>query len=363
MDDTQVETKTGDKSGNASRRLSANLTPSVVPLEGVIGNSAAMQNVYRLVHLSAASSFPVLIFGETGTGKSLIASAIHDLSPRRNGRFLTLCCSNLTEETFDSALANLVIAGDADPYLGCTLFLDEVDALPSEVQVKVVSLLDDQRIERREDFVSNRVHFRIVAATHQDLNQAVMDGDFREELYWKLSVLPIVLPPLRRRDRDVELLIEHFLSVYSSDTGKPMLHLNPAAMQALVDYTWPGNLHELQNYLQRAICWCEGNELTVDMLPKAVIGDSAASQSVVFRPTDEQSLLREFVYNRIQKSASDDRNLYQQVVAPVEKELLLQVMEACQQTQTKAAQWLGINRNTLYKKLVELSLVKTSKEE
>lgn len=359
MTDTQIETKTGD----LPKRLSRNLSPSGVQIDGVIGNSPAMHDVYRLVHLSAASSAPVLILGESGTGKNLIASLIHELSPRSDGRFLKLCCSGLTEDSFELAISNLVLEGDADQGLGSTLFLDEIDSLELEVQVKLLTLLNEGRIERLEDHVSARVNLRIVAATSQDLNQAVMDGLFREELYWKLSVLPIVLPPLRRRDGDVELLIRHFLSVYSSNLANPVTSIHPTALKALLDYNWPGNIHELQNYLQRAVYWGNGSELTIDSLPATIVGDSTASQSVVFRPADEQSLIREFVYNRIQKSAADDRNLHQRVVEPVERELFLQVMEACQQTQTKAAQWLGINRNTLYKKLVELGLVKTNKEE
>jgi DNA-binding NtrC family response regulator len=207
-----------------------------------------------------------------------------------------------------------------------------------------------------------RVDVRIIASTDQDLARHVTEGEFREDLYWRLGVLPIVVPPLRRRGEEIETLVAHFLRVYSDKHQKSVKRIEPDAMNALLAYQWPGNIRELQNYLERGVVLTGGDSLTLEQLPSTVVGDSSASQAAVFRPTDEQSLIREYVYHRISKSAAEADDLHRQIVEPVEKELIAQVMEACQNTQTKAANRLGINRNTLYKKLVEFGLVKPSEE-
>jgi DNA-binding NtrC family response regulator len=191
------------------------------------------------------------------------------------------------------------------------------------------------------------------------LNLEVTEGRFREDLFWRLNVLPIALPPLRRRDEDIELLVKYFLESYSLSNKKEIRKIDPEAMKALVDYQWPGNVRELQNYIERAVVLAQSDQLVPSLLPTAVIGDSKAAQSAVFRPTDDESLVREYVYNRISKAEDDENDLYQMIVDPVEKEVLMQVMQNCNQTQTKAATKLGINRNTLYKKLVDHGLAKS----
>ena len=173
-------------------------------------------------------------------------------------------------------------------------------------------------------------------------------------------MLPISLPPLRRRVGDIELLVRHFLKVYSTANGRRIDKIHPAALKALTDYPWPGNVRELQNYIERAVVWSTGNQLEPELLPAAVIGDSKAAQAAVFRPTDEESLIREFVYNRLSQAEEDAEDLHKQIVEPVEKELLVQIMQICNNTQTKAATRLGINRNTLYKKLQDYGLTKSN---
>ena len=198
----------------------------------------------------------------------------------------------------------------------------------------------------------------MIAASNCDLNELVAEGKFREDLFWRLNVLPIRLPALRRRGSDVELLVKHFLDVYSKLNGKDISKVDPSAMQSLLDYAWPGNVRELQNYIERAVVLSEDNLLEKKLLPAAVTGSTEAARTAVFRPTDDESLIREFVYSHISKAEPNAEDLHKQIVDPVEKELLTQVMENCNQTQTKAAHRLGINRNTLYKKLVEHGLAK-----
>lgn len=343
------------------------------PLDGLIGVSAAMRQVYQLTRLSAKSNASVLLLGETGTGKELIASALHQLSERSSGPFVRVNCGALTESLLDSELFGHVRGSFTDAVTdrtgrfeaahGGTIFLDEVNSTSSTLQVKLLRVLQEREFERVGDTRTVQVDVRVIAASNCDLTTEISEGRFREDLFWRLNVLPIALPPLRRREGDIELLVNHFLDVYSKTNGKEIKKVHPDAMQALSEYPWPGNVRELQNYIERAVVLAQGNQLLPELLPNSVMGDSKAAQTAVFRPTDDESLIREFVYNRISKSEKDASDLFKQIVEPVEKELLLQVMQSCNGTQTKAATRLGINRNTLYKKLVEFGLAKSKSNE
>lgn len=326
---------------------------------GVIGNSAAMQDIYRLLERAAYSTTAVLILGEIGTGKSCLAHALHQSSTRNAQAFLKLDCSTLNEDSLEQRLFGQADAqGLLEQADDSTLFLSEIQSLPIRLQSRLLEVLENGCFQRVGNLIATNA--RLVAASSQDLHRAVMEGRFREELFWKLSVLTIALPPLRRRESDIELLAQHFLKQFAQLHQRNELKIDPAALKALRNYPWPGNIREMQNYIERAVVCCPSDLLTVEYLPQAVVGDSKAAQTAVFRPTDEQSLIREFVYNRISKSEEDAEDLHKQIVEPVERELLLQIMEACQQTQTKAASRLGINRNTLYKKLVEFGLTKSN---
>lgn len=330
---------------------------------GLVGNSEAMQEVYRLIIQSARVDTPVLLMGETGTGKALLANALHQLSTRANAPLITINGNSLSELQLEHQLfGHGVSSGCIELANEGTLFIDEVHALPPRLQSRMLEFLQASCFERPGELGVVRANIRIIAATDQDINRLITDGQFAEDLFWRLSVLPIAVPPLRRRPDDLEPLVEHFLAFYSAAHQRSIPKLDPAALKALKSYSWPGNIRELQNYIERAIVWLESDHLTTAALPNVVVGDSKASQLAVFRPTDEQSLVREYVYHRISKAESDADDLFKQIVEPVEKELLMQVMEACQQTQTKAAARLGINRNTLYKKLVEFGLAKSTEE-
>ncbi len=338
------------------------------PLEGLIGNSTAMREVYQLTRKFAHSNASVLLMGETGTGKELIAAALHRLSDRASGPFVRVNCGALTETLLESELFGHVKGSFTDAVRdrtgrfeaahGGTIFLDEINSTSPTLQVKLLRVLQEREFERVGDSRSVCVDVRVIAASNCDLSAMVADERFREDLFWRLNVLPIRLPTLRRRENDVELLVQHFLKVYSSSNNKEISSVEPAAMQALLDYQWPGNVRELQNYIERAVVLAEDDRLQKSLLPTAVTGNVEAAKTAVFRPTDEESLIREFVFSRISKAADEAEDLHKQIVDPVERELIIQVMEGCNQTQTKAAQKLGINRNTLYKKLVEHGLAK-----
>lgn len=339
------------------------------PIEGLIGASDAMQDVYELTRLAARSSASVLLLGETGTGKELIASALHRLSDRASGPFVRVNCGALTESLLDSELFGHVKGSFTDAIRdrtgrfeaahGGTIFLDEINSTSSTLQVKLLRVLQEREFERVGDTRTIQVDVRVVAASNCDLSKEVAEGNFREDLFWRLNVLPVYLPPLRRRGQDIELLVRHFLKVYSASNDRHIKDIEPDALAALLSYSWPGNVRELQNYIERATVLCQSDRLIPDLLPDAVIGDSKAAQTAVFRPTDDQALIREFVYNRLSKAEEEAQDLHKQIVEPVEKELLQQILQNCNQTQTKAATRLGINRNTLYKKMVEYGLAKT----
>lgn len=338
------------------------------PLDGVIGGSPAMREVYQLTRKFAGSSASVLLMGETGTGKELIAAALHRLSKRADGPFVRVNCGALTETLLDSELFGHTKGSFTDAFQdragrfeaadGGTIFLDEINSTSTKLQVKLLRVLQERELQRVGDSETISVNVRVIAGSNCDLTTMVAEGQFREDLFWRLNVLPIRLPTLRRREKDVEQLVDYFLKFYADRNEKTISRIEPEAMQMLLDYQWPGNVRELQNYIERAVVLSESDVLDRSLLPSSVTGNTAAAKTAVFRPTDDQSLIREFVYNRISKAETDADDLHKQIVDPVEKELIEQVMENCNQTQTKAAQRLGINRNTLYKKLVEHGLAK-----
>ena len=326
-----------------------------------------------MTRMAAVSHASVLLLGETGTGKELIASAVHQLSDRQSGPFVRVNCGALTESLLASELFGHVKGSFTNAFKdrtgrfeaahGGSIFLDEINSTSSTLQVKLLRVLQEREFEKVGDTKTVSVDVRVIAASNCDLVKTVAAGSFREDLLWRLNVLPINLPPLRKRTGDVELLANHFLSLYCAKNNKSVTSISCEALSALNQYNWPGNVRELQNYIERAVVLAQGDVLETYLLPNAVTGDRAAAHSAVFRPSDEASLVSEFVFNRITKAEENANDLYKQIVAPVERELLQQVMETCNQTQTKAALRLGINRNTLYKKLQECGLSKPSKTE
>jgi DNA-binding NtrC family response regulator len=336
----------------------------------ILGCSKAIRDVLEMTRRAAASNACVLLLGETGTGKELIATALHQLSRRSSGPFVRVNCGALPETLLDSELFGHVKGSFTDAVKdrtgrfeaahGGTIFLDEINSTSTTLQVKLLRVLQEKEFERVGDSRTIQVDTRVVAASNRDLSQEIMQGRFREDLFWRLNVLPIHLPPLRRRPEDIPLLAEHFLKIYCELNHSPALAIDPDAMQAIVSYRWPGNVRELQNYIERAVVLADGAMLTCELLPRCVLGDAPKTEAAVFRAVDDESLIQEFVYNGIKKAAADASDLHKRIVEPVEQELLRQVLDECNQTQTKAAVRLGMNRNTLYKKMKEYGLEKNS---
>ena len=335
------------------------------PIPGLIGSGPAMEAVYQLTRKVAQTNASVLLLGETGTGKELIASAIHRLSTRSGGPFVRVNCGALSESLLESELFGHVRgsftgavnnrAGRFETAHTGTIFLDEINSTSLFLQVKLLRVLQEREFERVGDTNTIRVDVRVIAASNRNLWEEVQSERFREDLYWRLNVVPIVIPPLRLRREDIPELVHFFLKHYSDENERENLRVQDEAMEALQDYHWPGNVRELQNYIERAVAMAEGDELTADLLPGAVLGKGERLSGRV-RGVDLDTLVYEVVQQGIHAVSPEEMNLYEKIVNRVEKELIVQVLQSCGGVQTKAATRLGINRNTLRSKLQEYNL-------
>ena len=324
-----------------------------------------MQEVYRITRRVAGSNASVLILGETGVGKELIADAIHQLSHRSGGPFIRVNCGALSESLLESELFGHVRGaftgavtnrtGRFEAAHGGTVFLDEINSTSLTLQVKLLRVLQEKEFERVGDTSALSTDARIVAASNRDLMQQVREGNFREDLYWRLNVVPIEIPPLRRRREDIPALISYFLEHYNEVNDRYVVHLGAGAMDALQDYHWPGNVRELQNYIERAVVLAETDELTLDLLPKCVTS-SEVPTGTELPIGDFDSLTKEVVMRGLGDAGISTGQVHSQIVEQVEKELIAQVLALCGGVQTKAATKLGINRNTLHKKIKEYGL-------
>jgi DNA-binding NtrC family response regulator len=336
-------------------------------LPGVIGSSPALQEVIRTTRQVSPSRACVLIVGETGTGKELIARAIHDLSPRSTGPYIRVNCGALTESLLESELFGHVkgsFTGAVDNRTGRfeaahagSIFLDEINSTSPKLQVKLLRVLQEGEFERVGDNNTKKVDTRIITATNRDLLDEIEADRFREDLYYRLNVVPIYLPPLRERREDIEPLVMFFLNRYAEQNRREMRRVHSEAMRLLRYHDWPGNVRELQNYVERAVILGSGAELTVDHLPPQLRGQSAPRP---IRPKaggmDLTALCGELVRQGIRAAGPSANDLYNRIVGQIERELIQQVLRACDSVQIKAACRLGINRNTLHKKLSEYQL-------
>ena len=331
-------------------------------LPGVIGSSAGIREVARTTRQVAPTRAAVLIVGETGTGKELIARALHDLGPRQSGPYIRVNCGALTESLLESELFGHVkgsFTGAVDNRTGRfeaahtgSIFLDEINSTSPKLQVKLLRVLQEGEFERVGDTRTNKVDTRIIAATNRDLLDEIDAGRFREDLYYRLNVVPIYLPPLRERREDIPLLVDFFLKRYGEQNRREVRRVHPEAMRRLREHDWPGNVRELQNYVERGVVLGDGPELTVAHLPPQLRGE-APPRPIRSRGGDPAALASELVRQGLRSAGPQANNLYDRIVGLVERELIEQVLASCERVQIKAAARLGINRNTLHKKLSE----------
>ena len=243
--------------------------------ENIIGKSSKMQQVFEIIHTVAPADATVLVRGETGTGKELIAAAVHSQSNRKNGPFIKLNCAAISETLLESELfghekgaftdAKEMRKGRFELADGGTLFLDEIGDITPNLQVKLLRILQEQEFERVGGTKTVKVNVRLVAATNRNLEEMVSEGEFREDLFYRLNVIPINLPALRERYEDVKLLIEHYFRLFLKEHRKDMT-LSKKAMEQLLDYPWPGNIRELQNMMERIVLICPNGEVQAEML-------------------------------------------------------------------------------------------------
>jgi Nif-specific regulatory protein len=333
--------------------------------ENIIGQSPAMEDVLATVGQVASSRATVLLLGETGGGKELIAKAIHYNSPRRNKPFIRVNCGALAPQLLESELFGHVRGafsgavrdkvGRFEAAEGGTIFLDEIATLEPQLQVKLLRVLQERELERVGDHRTIAVDERIIAATNMDLEEEVRKGTFREDLYYRLNVVSVNIPPLRARREDIPQLIDHFLDRYNRENSRDLRKISRDVLNTLLRYPWPGNVRELENTIERAVVLSQGDTFTEDLLPLQI--RMFAQQ--VRGDQDEESLeaiAARLAARALDRPAEDGHGVYERVVGEVERQLLRDALQRNGGVKTRTADYLGINRNTLNKKVKELAV-------
>ena len=307
------------------------------PFEQIIGEDEEMKSIFELVSTISDSEGAILIQGESGTGKELVARAIHNLSPRKNHPFVVINCAAIpgtlmeielfghSKGAFTGAIQTTV--GKLEIANQGTVFLDDIDTLDTSMQAKLLRVIQEKEFERLGTTKVIRIDVRFVAASNQELKDLIENGAFREDLFYRLNVFPVNLPPLRRRRTDISILLEHFLDLYAKNTGKPAKRFSKKAIKALVAYDWPGNVRELQNLVERSFTITKGNMIHLKDVSMFNIG----------RRTSKEATLKEAVNS-------------------FERDYIRELLESVDGNRKKAAELLGIHRNTLLSKMNELGL-------
>jgi PAS domain S-box-containing protein len=298
---------------------------------GMVGGSEIMGRVYEVVRKAAQSEAPVIIFGETGTGKELVAHAIHDLGPRRDKPYIQLNCAALNEGLLESELfghvkgaftgAHMHRKGRFEAANGGDIFLDEIGDIPLSIQIKLLRILETKQFERVGDYQPISTDVRIITATNRDLEQLIAQGKFREDLFFRINVVPIQLPPLRDRTSDIPLLVDHFIGQLRKRSGKKIVGAAPETMDFFMDYRWPGNVRELRGALEYAFVVAESGRIYPQHLPVRMIRSS----------------------EKIPASAAS--------VSLTEKGALIDALVKSGGNQTRAAKMLGVNRVTVWHRM------------
>jgi DNA-binding NtrC family response regulator len=312
--------------------------------ENLVGKSDPMLRIFDLVGQVASSRSTVLIQGESGTGKELIAKAIHANSPRKNQAFVPVNTGSMPADLLESTLFGHVKGaftsaisskkGLFEVADGGTIFLDEIGTMSMETQAKILRVLQDRKFMHLGGVHEIQVDVRVIAATNVDLKTLVREGKFREDLFYRLNVITIDLPPLRSRAQDVPLLITHFLSKFSSENGKQVRQISPEALRPLMDYGWPGNVRELENVMERAVVLSNGAVIGIDLLPDHIVGRGSAGKMFEHRP---------------------DASLFE-IVEDCERRLIVDMLEKCSWNQTEAAERFHIPLSTLNQKIKRLNI-------
>ena len=327
-------------------------------LDNFTGRSPAMERVYRLVRQAAKSSASVLVTGPSGTGKELVARALHDLSPRADGPFVAVECAALSASLLESELfgyeKNAFTGADQknahigrfEAANGGTVFLDEIGEIDPPTQVKLLRVLESRVIQRVGGTRDIPVDFRLVSATNKDLARLVAEGTFREDLYYRLNVVEIPLPPLKDRPGDIALLVSRFLKEFSAANGGLVTGIDAGAMEALERYPWPGNVRQLRNTVERMVVLSAGGRLTLEDVPANVLAEPAAAI-----PATQSAMTP--VAAAPAPQPAPPLPATGGSLSEMEKARILETLEQCRHNKTRAAEVLGISRRTLHRKLNE----------
>jgi sigma-54 dependent transcriptional regulator, flagellar regulatory protein len=325
-------------------------------VQGIIGTSPVMREVFKILAKVAPTDSTVLVSGESGTGKELLVRALHRNSPRAQEPFVPINCGAIPRELLESELfghekgafthAVRSRAGRFEMANGGTVFLDEIGEMDLSLQVKILRVLQEKEFERVGGSKTLKVDLRIVAATNRDLEAEVAKGGFREDLFYRLNVIPIHLPPLRERSDDIRLLADHFLRRFCEKKGRPMLAMPRETMDMLLAYRWPGNVRELENLIERMSILCEGQAILPEDLPEKIWKDVQKGEKPVRQVVQELS----FMWPTIATLNEKGLNL-KDFLDSVEERLLLEALDRAGGVKNQAAEILGIKRTTLIEKL------------
>ena len=331
----------------------------------MVGQSPAMQTVYQIIGRAAVSDETVLIMGESGTGKELVSELIHKNSPRSENPFIVVDCSAIPPSLIESTLFGHVKGAFTDAHAdrkgkfeqadSGTIFLDEVGELPIDIQMKLLRVLQEREIEPVGSNETRQVDVRIIAATNQKLNNAIAQKTFRDDLYYRLNVVPISLPPLRERKEDIPQLIDLFTNQFAQEYQIPKISISSDTIEKLIAYHWPGNVRELENAIKRALVMCSGQMLLTEHFSQLIEKEPE-------NPIESQNIAQQ-VYALLQQQVSlylesetDGSELHAEIRETYEKPLFEIVLQHTEGNRSKASEILGINRNTLHTKLNEYGI-------
>ena len=339
---------------------------------GIIGESKPIRDVFDVVTRAAGSQSTVMIYGESGTGKELIARALHKNSPRASKPFIAVNCGAIPHELLEGELFGYEkgsFTGAVNTRIGRlelanqgTIFFDEIGDMPTSLQVKLLRVLAEREIDRIGSTKPTSIDIRVITATHRNLEESIKEGSFREDLFYRLNIIPINLPPLRERKTDIPLLANHFLKQFKG-TGVPKT-ISDEAMQFLVNYSWPGNIRELANFVERMVVLSIGSTITPRDLPEKVLGDTPKEKWQPLEKDEEGNpaqILQHSLRQSFHVGIPEEGINLKKIVEEFEKELLLEALEKTGWVKNKAANLLDLNRTTLVEKLKKMKIAKSTR--
>ncbi len=331
---------------------------------GIVGRTPIMQNLYEYIESVASLDTPVMILGESGTGKEMVAKALHETGNRAKKPFIKVNCAALSESILESELfghvkgaytgADVDRVGRFEAAHTGTIFLDEIGDIPLSVQVKLLRVLEERMIQRVGENKSIPIDVRIITATNKNLETLIEQGKFREDLFFRINVFPIICPALRLRRDDITLIIEHFISIHGEKTGKNILGFSPEAMRAMVSYPWPGNIRELRNAVEYAFVLAKGKSIRSEHLPEKILKHRTQSSVSPEKDPELPIYLSGGLSGNISGEIKPEDAFPQKtavIVKQNERQALINALRQADGNQTEAAKYLGVSRITVWKRM------------